>query len=350
MSAPQPPAPSRSSDTPWALAGLGLGVLLALLPIAFGPGAGAALAPEGGGGAVALWVVDRDAQRVLQLDRDLFVVGERRLPHPVGVVPTAAGGAWVACALEGRPRGAHRLVLLDPDLRELARVELGEVLALAPGFADEVLVLEAPRHSPERVLWVDTQASPRALLELPGARWLATGGGWVAAADGAGRLECLGPGGERTVTVLPGPLGPLVAAPGGWWLVADGGRSLARLAHEGTPLGAARLSLADPRLTPCPSGGVWVSGGPTPTLERRGRGGEAGSELRGLDLALQRGPRLALGEERLLVAGPGAMAVIDATGRTRLAQGGFVGLADVAAAHRSRSGARGVTAGDRPEG
>ncbi len=345
---PRGPAPAPGS--PWALACLGLGALLALLPAAFGPGAGAARSPTERGGPVALWAADRDAQLVVQLDRDLFVVGERRLPHPVRVAPTAGGGAWVACALEGRPRGAHRLVLLDRTLRELARVELGAVLDLSAGPGEEVFVLEAPRRVSERVLRIAADGSLRTLFELPGARRLAAGEGWIAAADGEGRLECLGPDGERTAVELPGPLGPLVAVPGGWWLVFQESRSLVRLTHGGSPLAVARLAAQHPRLAGCPDGGLWLSGGPPASLERRGADGAPKGRSAGLDPALLRGPLLGLGPERVLFAGPGALVLLDGAGRARLGQGGFVGLADVAAARGAGSGVPRGPGGPGPEG
>lgn len=311
-----------------SLGALGLGTLGALVPALLGPGAVPQASPSPSRHAPYLWACDRDAGLVLHLDRDLFVVAERRLPRPVRVAPTTDGGAWVACALEGRPNGAHRLVHLDRELRAEAQLELGTLLGLVAKESGEALVLEAPQEGAERVLEVGPEGNSRVLFECPGARALAVSGSRIAVGDRLGRLELWGPRGERSSVQLPAGLGPLAPAHEGWWVVAQDGTRLVRLTHAGSLVAATELDPSELRLAPCPSDGLWSSG--AGVLERRGPDGERISRLEVPNPALGSGPILALESGQVLIAGPGALLELGPGGRPRVGQGGFSGLVDLA--------------------
>lgn len=330
------PRPAAATGLPWVLACLGTGMLAALLPVLPSTGArgGFEAGPPGPGrGPRALvWAADRDGGMVLRLDDELLILDARRLPRPSRLLPTLDGGAWVACAREGRPLGAHRLVRLDGALEPVAAHELGAVLDLAVGSGDEALVLEARQEGPERVLRCEIGGAPVTLLELPGARALAADQGWWAAGDGRGRLAIRGPGGEAVTVSLPGALGPLAPAPGGWWVLAREGTLLLRLTRAGSPLAVASCGLAAPRLAPDAEGGLWVCDAEGVRVERRDGAGRL-RWARDLPQALALGPAVATADGGLVLAAPGALLALDGGGALRRGQGGFERLADLARAH-----------------
>ena len=95
-----------------------------------------------GGHAVAVWATDRAANRLVGLDRDLFVVHEITIRSPVEVEPAPGGGAWVLSAVEGDPLGRHRLVRIAPDGESLAEAHFGVAVDLTCHDGREAVVVE----------------------------------------------------------------------------------------------------------------------------------------------------------------------------------------------------------------
>ncbi|MDA1265728.1 MAG: hypothetical protein O2816_11670, partial [Planctomycetota bacterium] len=89
-----------------------LGLLLALAGLGPFP---SPFTPPPRPGPGAWWVADRAGNTVWLLDADLIVVAGFRLCLPVALVPVGDGGVWVLEAIEGTPRGLHRLRRLDPS-------------------------------------------------------------------------------------------------------------------------------------------------------------------------------------------------------------------------------------------
>lgn len=321
-----------------ALACLGAGAIVALVPAVLGPTSAqhAATPATSGARAPVLWVCDRDAGQVLRLDRELLVTGAKVLPRPVHVAALEDGGAWVVSAIEGRPKGAHRVVRLDHALEELASHVVGPVLELAAGEAGELWVLERQQEGHERVLQVDDRGPPVVVFESSGARALGASGGWVAVGDNEGRLEAWGPGGERWTASLPGPVDAILGIRGGWWIAvgeAPGQRSsgvLVRMTHEGGLVAAAPASMNSPRLAPAPEDGVWVCDAVGTVLERRDAFGEP-VFVRELPYAVALGPLVVLAERGPVIATSGALLCLDAEGALVRGQGGFDRLVALAA-------------------
>ncbi len=120
----------------------------------------------------AVWVAcDRARNQILWLDRDLIVRTIWKMPCPVSMVWNA-GRLWVACALEGKRSGAHRLLCLGRDGRLLGSWETGPIRALArAGEGGGVFLLGGSGGG--ACLWrCDARGQWHGPLRVPGAEQL----------------------------------------------------------------------------------------------------------------------------------------------------------------------------------
>ena len=69
---------------------------------------------ERGPGAECIWVADRDGDRLVRLDRNLFVMESIEVPAPVAVaLEPSSGWLWVQSADRGDRRARHRLLAIS---------------------------------------------------------------------------------------------------------------------------------------------------------------------------------------------------------------------------------------------
>lgn len=319
-----PPTLARSARG--ALLGLALGFSLALLCRAAPPRAPA--------GPVATWVADRNGQRVVGLDPDLFVVADVGLRWPVALAPREDGGAWVVEAAAGGPLGAHALVRLDAIGRVVEGPHpLPPLLDLAPLDGDAALVLTG--GDPPQLQRASAGEGLRLLAGFPGAMCVAgeDGAGLVGTADGRLVPIDLERGATGAAVAVGLVIGDLAPGPGGvgWWVldVGAGGR-LVRLDE-----GLATTWSVDVGFNPQSLGPhareerVWLASTNEPHAARYGPGGVVELVLPELPLAgLDRSA--CLDDGGVLLLSHGAVLRFDGGGAALPGQGGFSFLADVA--------------------
>ncbi len=123
----------------------------------------------GAAARVAVWATDRDAGRVIGLDRDLLVAQSIAVRAPTEVEARPDGGAWVVSSLDADPLGRHQLLRLQFDGTVAARVPLGPSLDL---FGDELgraLTVDLDSGA-ERVALFDAQLALLWQRHWPGAQ------------------------------------------------------------------------------------------------------------------------------------------------------------------------------------
>jgi len=274
---------------------------------------------------VRVWVADRGAGRLIGLDGDLFVARRLAVEHPVAIALRPDGGLWVASALDGHPRGRHRLELVSPAGEGCPIAELGALLDLEAVAGGGVLAVHtAGGHT--LVEGYDAGGSRLDVLAVPGAACAAGRPGRTLVGTSDGRL--LSAGTERPAQRALGrcfvDLAP-DAAPDRWWaldtgppsrlLLVDGGLAIV---SEHYPGPASALALA-----PGPAGErVWVLGADRRSVLRLGPGGAP--ELAQVRLPMRGVEAIAATPAGgLLAAAPGALLRLDAGGRGVPGQGGF---------------------------
>ncbi len=287
-----------------------------------------------GPGAAEVWVADRDDDRVVALDRDLYRVRAHPIRAPVALAVRADGELWVASAAERHPLGAHRIVRLGVDGAERAAAKLGPVLALVADGGGDALVLSWPdaNERSARVVRVNAAGEIRELVRLPGASALA-GAGDAALAGGRGGalvLVAAHDGAVRARATLGGEIGALAAAEGaGWWAldVAGTGR-LVRLDARLAVLSSVELGVHAHELAPAGES-VWIVDGAEPLARRYGARGALELEVASLPL-VGWGGAVAWHDDACLIAAPGALLHVGRDGALLPGQGGFRFLVDVA--------------------
>ncbi|TDJ70862.1 MAG: hypothetical protein E2O39_09340 [Planctomycetota bacterium] len=312
-------------------------------------GLGLALAAVGGarwfprtarlhGVEVAVWATDRGGNRLVGLDRELFVVREITVRAPVEVEPAPGGGAWVLSAVEGDPLGAHRLIRIAPDGEALAEASFGVAVDLASHEGREVVVVEWGLDSgaPDRAVLVDEHGVATTIVELPGVTCAAARDGVVLLGgiggevwlhelrSGSKPLAHAALGGEIT-DVAPGP------RRGTWWALDAAGEGRLLFLEGDLRTGwQVTTHMQAIHLVPVPGReAVWLADTTEPFARRYGAAGTIEIERADLPLAgLDRG--VAFADGAVLLAAPGAVLHLDAQGADAPGQGGFAFLVDLA--------------------
>ena len=263
------------------------------------------------------------------LDRDLYPVLEVELRSPVAVAAAGSGRAWVVSAVDGRPQGRHRLLLVDTAGVAEVDVPLPPLVALEVTPRGEALVL-AGAGGMISLCRVGCDGVTKTLLELPQAVSLAIQGERALVGDRGGQWVEVGvtAGDARTLTVLPGGEWALAPATrGGWWAL-EGGGVLSLLSPMGRSIGSVDLALERGRVVPQGrGGGCWVVGGERGVAVRVDARGRVRRRVERLPIA---GFEAALpwGAGGVLCVTPGALVLLDHGGRLRLLQGGFAFAVD----------------------
>ncbi len=285
---------------------------------------------------VAVWLCDRDGDRVYSLDRDLLVVNSVALRAPIEVEARSDGGAWVVSSIDADPLGPHRLLRLLHDGTLMARAPLGPILDLDCDELGRAIVVD-----------IDTAGARVSVFDANAiAVWSRTWPGAVSAAAAVGHCLVGTQAGELVLFDLNAPLDlPLRlnfggsisdVAPGpsaGRWWVLD--------AH-----GACRLALVDMNLSLvwsravgmhalhlAPIAGVervWMADTTEPHVRRFGPAGVLEVDRPNMPLGgLDRGCSAAQGS--VLFPAPGALLRLDGLGQSSPGQAGFDFLVDVSA-------------------
>lgn len=295
-------------------------------------------------GPVHVWAADRDAHRVVGLDRGLFVVREIAIGWPLAVESRADGGLWVLRSGNGTASFGMRLDAIEPDgtVANETYLEPCAAMALAAG-RDALVVEKAPAAGQRDRAWrVEPDGSARVLLEDRDLAAIVHAPSTVVPSSvilGAldGRILRVDDSGNRVVlaqTVLPGAWGDLAAGPYAGSAFALDVSPARVLAFLGPDLGA-RWTVAvgfDARHLGAVAGEerVWVADASGARIRRYGPGGKLELDRTLAQIALDR--PLALPDGGALFAAPGAILRVDSAGRPMPGQGGFTWLGDLALA------------------
>ncbi len=317
----------------WIAAGLGA---LAVGLAAFA----SAESPPQPPGEVVVWAADRDASRVLGLDRELRLA--RRIPvgFPLDVEPSHDGGLWVLRAETGLSTATHRLDRFDATGNLVAELWIERVLdldILAAG--EQALVVELRAGSLPRLVRVRTEGSVFPLLERAQLRSvvgerdsavLGTGDGAVLRVHAeSGSVLASAQIGGNLVDLAPGPVGGEV-----WALDDSGSGRILLLDANLTVLWSAPLARPAAHLAGVRGQArAWVAGTTQPCVTRYGPGGT--TELDRCDLPLGGFDRTLAWRDGVLVTAVGALLRLDRDGNLRPGQGGFDFLVDLAPRYRS---------------
>ena len=321
-----------------SLFGIGVGAVLFLVMMV-------ELPASPGAGTAEVWVADRDADELVGLDGDGFVVGRVDVRAPVAV---AAGGAavYAASSLEGWALGEHALVEVHPGGRpRVVAAGLGPVLDLELLPDGGALLVELISGGPERVLRTKSEAvaGPGTGLvlvaELDGAgcaagRTVEHGGALITevlVGDWGGGLSLLRDGAPVASRQLGGELGDVAPGPGGTWFVlevAAPGR-LHLVDQNLAVLWTVEHGLAAAGLAPVVGQErVWLVDSTEPLARRYGPGGAL--ELEVPLLATDAADAVARPDGGAWIATPGAVLRLDAGGSSVPGQGGFDQLVGIA--------------------
>jgi len=299
------------------------------------------------------WVADRDADEVVGLDVDHFVLARLTVRSPVRLA-TAPGGVWVAASVEGNPIGRHALKRVGDDgrLRDVpGGSDLGPVLDLEVAPSGRALVVEMGlAGKPSRVLMAGGGGAPASagpvagvgtfeLVQHAGALAvmgeLAAGGGAVQErvliGDEAGRVGRYDLAGNKLAeVVLGGQIGDLAAGPDGKVLALDitgagrilclnAGLELVWSVPAGLICESLSVVLGEER--------VWLVDSTEPLARRFGPTGVLEVEV--LLPSSDASGIQALSGGGALITVPGAVLHVDSSGALLPGQGGFDYLTDI---------------------
>jgi hypothetical protein len=296
--------------------------------------------------SVELWVCDRNANRLLALDRSLLVLGEVLVDRPLGIAARSDGGVWVRAVREG----GEVLASFSARGELLAEIELGMLHDLESDEVDRAVVLQASAMGSRSLLRIGGDGACLELACLEGGDFLACGDGTILVGTSAGVLRLLDGGGRELARRSLGmQLLAVAAAPGrAFWALAGGEKHDAFLLD-----GRLHSALGYPRAVELCSGGAAAgalpfaitSDGAAWTIGKRAhevqRIGESSASFRGWVELPRSCPVLdaePLRRSGLVVASPGALVAIEPFGggwRSRRVQGGFGCLCDVETVPRS---------------
>ncbi|MDF1800662.1 MAG: hypothetical protein P1V81_15910 [Planctomycetota bacterium] len=320
-----------------SLFGIGVGAMLFLVMMVELPASPA-------GAAAEVWAVDRDANELVGLDGDGFVVQRVDVRAPVAV---AAGGAavHVASSVEGWALGEHALVEVPMGGRpRVVAAGLGPVLDLELLPDGGALLVELASGGPARVLRTPGGAAVGGAglvlgAELEGAGWgagrLVEAGGAlgteVLVGDWGGGLSLVRDGVLVATRQLGGELGDIAPGPGGTWFVlevAAPGR-LHLVDQNLAVLWTVEHGIAAAALAPVAGQErVWLVDSTEPLARRFGPGGAL--ELEVPILASDAADVVAHPDGGAWIATPGAVLRLDASGNSVPGQGGFDQLVGIA--------------------
>lgn len=349
---------------PTAAIGVALGALLFLALAMKWPVALSASTGSAAHAAPSWWVADRDANRLVGLDDDLFLGPQHALRHPVRVA-AVGDGHWIAAAVGGNPLGRHALFFAAVGVGAGAVPgivpgggDLGPLLDLQGMVSGGVLCVEfGLAGQPSRVLRstgaavAGTPQGPglevfvehpgaTAALGVPASESGASAGAVLGAAlvedvlvgDDQGKLTRYAPDGSvRSAVSLGGELGDLQRGPGGrvFALVVTGGGRIVCLNQELQELWSVATGLATERLSVVPGHErLWIADTTEPFARRFGPGGVLELEVRlpASDVSAA----LAGADGGALFTTPGAVLRVDPYGAILPGQGGFDYLTDIA--------------------
>ncbi len=312
-------------------AALGAGALLAVAASL----AGTAIRGDGPrglppAGRPAWWVVDRDADAVYALDDRLILALRSSVRRPIDVRSTIDGGAWILRS--SAARGAESLARLLPDGTIALEVPLWNRATMASSDAGDALVIEGKGSPSSRLLRITPDGGTSVLAEEPGLTCAIADGSSLVLGSSSGALRrsplAPEPGGEACAN-LDGPIAALArSGPGSeiYVLFGETGERLGLLGEDLKTRWIARSGMRCSGIAPTPDARhVWVVDVERPCIRRFSR--EGSLELERTDpVFLEAGRAVATESGGLLVATPGALICVDANGRTRPGQGGFVFL------------------------
>lgn len=281
-------------------------------------------------GRPAWWVVDRDSDAAYALDDRLILALRSSVRRPIDVRSTIDGGAWILRS--NAARGAESLVRILPDGAIALDMPLGSRATLASSDAGDALVIEGTGSPSSRLLRIRPDRGTSVLAEEPGLTCAVVDGSSLVlgSSSGALRRSPLAPdtGGEACAN-LDGPIAALArsgAGSGIYVLYGDAGERLGLLGEDLETRWIASSGIRCSGIAPTPdTRHVWVVDIERPSIRRFSR--EGSLELERTDPSFLGAVRAVATESGgLVVATPGALIRVDADGRTRPGQGGFVFL------------------------
>lgn len=284
---------------------------------------------------VRVWLADRDADRVVGLDRALMVVHSTPVVAPTEVEARSDGGAWVISAAAGDPLGPHRLLRLSAAGATLAACDLDVVYDLSVDPADRAIVVDASAGA-VRVGVYDDSAARTLSWSVAGAICAAGDGRRVLVGTSVGslaRFDMLAPQAPPHLATFGGIVSDVAAGPrpGRWWVLDAAGQGRLALVDSALAnLWTRPVQLHALHLAPVPGvERVWIADSTQPHVRRFGANGV---------LEIDRADMLAGGLDRACVApaggalfpAVGALLALDAQGGRAPGQGGFDFLVDAA--------------------
>lgn len=173
--------------------GCGAGAVLLFDVVLFGAPAPSQM------GAAAVWLADRDGQRVVVLDRELFVLNSIAVRAPIAVAPVD-GGAWVLSVPARHARGSRRLEFIAADGARTEVSELDASFGTLAALGAECAVVGADDG---RVRWITASTRHEVReLQLAGsihdlAPATRDGAVWILWSAATTELACVDAAGER---------------------------------------------------------------------------------------------------------------------------------------------------------
>ena len=285
---------------------------------------------------VEVWISDRDANRVVGLDRNLLPLRSVALRAPLDIEARTDGGAWVISAVHSDPLGPHLLTRLNATGSSSAEFHLAPVLDLAVDPHGRALVIEL-EPAGERLRIVDDSGASIWTRAWPGALSIAGSTNRVLVGTASGGLALFDPASPATaprLSAFGGVLSDVAAGPlpGTWWVLdAAGSCRVALLDSLLAVMWSKSVGLHALHLAPVAGRErVWIADSTQPHVRRFGPGGvlevdRADLPQSGLDRAC------AWRGDSALFTTPGALLHLDGGGQGSPGQAGFDFLVDVSA-------------------
>jgi hypothetical protein len=313
---------------------LGVGTLVATLAAAIEERGEAEGAPRAR--PIALWVADRDSQRICALDSDLLVERSFACPHPLAVRARRDGGCWVLRGERELASRAQRLERRNARGETVLTVGVDACAVLSETARDDALLIEIRNVSHSDRAWrVQEDGTMIPILEREGLACLAASSDDVVLGTTDGslvRVDARRPGeiglerrpGGRIIDLAPGPYEGT-----SWALEECQGIRLALLEQDLSVRWSVRVDLSAAHLAPIPGEErVWLCDALDPRARRFGPRGRLEIDARGLPL-LGIDRAVAWSDGGAVIAAPGALLHLDGAGHLRPGQGGFEYLSDL---------------------
>ena len=300
----------------------------------------------------AVWVADRDAQRVVGLDSNLIEVTQRPVRWPLEIEARSDRAFWVARAADGTLDGAFELSLHGPRGRVRRTEAFGPLVDLAVLDGVDALVVERRSGEPNAVWRVREDGARWIALQIGKLRCATGRSDRVLAGTDEGEVLLSDADGTRTVLdhrsfglqiidLAPGPApsaptssdGPGDSSPETWWVLGLDSAGLGRLLLLGAdlePVWEVGTELRPRHLVPVPgSEQAWIADITAPRVRRYGPGGVLEIDRDDLQVfGLDRG--VAWPDGGIVLTAPGALLRLDANGDLLPSQGGFAYPVDLA--------------------